>query len=70
MNKLLDDTGNYEIALANAAKTIQTEAIANGEANCKIAVESGSASAVASSDDTQRVLAAIAALPQRDHPSR
>lgn len=49
--------------LAKAAKGVQAGAVANGEAGCKIAVEPVKASSAASSEDTQRVLTAVTALP-------
>lgn len=49
--------------LTNAATSIQAQAVALGEGGCKIIVESAKAPSVASVNDTQRVLTAIAALP-------
>ena len=49
--------------LNNASKALQAQAVSLGERGCKITVESASATAVASVDDSQRVLTAIAALP-------
>ncbi|HKQ48933.1 MAG TPA: beta-Ala-His dipeptidase [Phycisphaerae bacterium] len=49
--------------LTNSAKSMQAHAVALGEAGCKITVQSVAAPAVASVDDTRRVLTALAALP-------
>ena len=49
--------------LKECAKGIQSEAVANGEANCRITIEPATASLAISGPDTQRVLAAIVALP-------
>ncbi len=48
---------------ADAAKVVQADAAANGEADCKITVESAAASPALSANDSQRILTTIAALP-------
>jgi|CXWL01.1.fsa_nt_gi dipeptidase D len=49
--------------LANVAKRVQAEAVSNSESECKITVESATASSSASISDSQRILATITALP-------
>jgi dipeptidase D len=49
--------------LTNAATTVQAQAVSLGEKDCRVTVESASTTAVASVEDSQRVLTAIAALP-------
>jgi dipeptidase D len=49
--------------LHGVARLVEAEAIAGGEANCKITVDAAVTQAAVSPDDTRRLLAAIAALP-------
>lgn len=49
--------------LKKIAESTQAEAIANGEADCRITIEQASVASMLSSNDTRRILSALLALP-------